>query len=100
MKGEMLRALQAPLKERYRQAPNTAFVTLKAEGRLDEGVSCKVATSKATIEAGLHSATGGTGLQACLATCFAKHWLRVLALRWQQSHPRLASKIPASLESP
>lgn len=65
MKGEKLRALQAPLKERYRQAPDTAFVTLKAEGRLGEGVSCKVATSQATIEAGLHPATGGTGLQVC-----------------------------------
>jgi uncharacterized OsmC-like protein len=65
MKGEELRSLQAPLKERYRQQPEAALVTLKAEGRLGEGVSCKVATSKAMVEAGLHPATGGNGLMAC-----------------------------------
>lgn len=65
MQTEELRALQAPLKERYREQPETALVTLKAEGRLGEGVSCKVATSKALIEAGLHPATGGNGLMAC-----------------------------------
>jgi uncharacterized OsmC-like protein len=65
VKSEELKALQAPLKERYRQEPAAAFVTLKAEGRLGEGVSCKVATSKAMIEAGLHPATGGNGLMAC-----------------------------------
>lgn len=65
MKAEELKMLQAPLKEMYRQQPNTALVTLKAEGKLGEGVSCKVATSKAMIEAGLHSATGGDGMMAC-----------------------------------
>ncbi len=65
MKTEELRALQAPLKERYREQPETALVTLKAEGRLGEGVSCKVATSNTLIEAGLHPATGGNGLMAC-----------------------------------
>jgi uncharacterized OsmC-like protein len=65
MKTEQLRSLQAPLKDRYRQQPETALVTLKAEGRLGEGVSCKVATSKAMVEAGLHPATGGDGLMAC-----------------------------------
>ena len=65
MKAEELRSLQAPLKERYREQPETALVTLKAEGRLGEGVSCNVATSKAMIEAGLHPATGGNGLLAC-----------------------------------
>ena len=65
MKAEELKTLQAPLKERYRQQPDAALVTLKAEGRLGEGVSCKVATSKAMIEAGLHPATGGDGLMAC-----------------------------------
>lgn len=65
MNTEELRSLQAPLKERYRQQPETAFVTLKAEGRIGEGVSCKVATSKAMVEAGLHPATGGNGLMAC-----------------------------------
>jgi uncharacterized OsmC-like protein len=65
MKAEELRSLQTPLKERYRQQPETALVTLKAEGRLGEGVSCKVATNKAMVEAGLHPATGGSGLMAC-----------------------------------
>lgn len=65
MKAEELRSLQAPLKERYREQPESAFVTLKAEGRLGEGVSCKVATSKAMIDAGLHPATGGNGMLAC-----------------------------------
>ena len=65
MKADELRSLQAPLKERYREQPETALVTLKAEGRLGEGVSCKVATSKAMIEAGLHPATGGDGMMAC-----------------------------------
>jgi uncharacterized OsmC-like protein len=65
MNADELRQLQAPLKERYRAQPDTALVTLKAEGRLGEGVSCKVATSKAMIEAGLHPATGGNGMMAC-----------------------------------
>ena len=65
MRAEELRSLQAPLKERYRQEPKAALVTLKAEGRLGEGVSCRVATSKAMIEAGLHPATGGNGVMAC-----------------------------------
>lgn len=65
MKTDELRALQAPLKDRYRQHPEAALVTLKAEGRVGEGVSCKVETGKAVVEAGLHPATGGTGAQAC-----------------------------------
>src|ERR1700676_3324597 len=65
MKAEELKTLQAPLKERYRQQPDAALGTLKPEGRLGDGVSCKIATSKAMIEAGLHPATGGNGLMAC-----------------------------------
>src|SRR5437764_8327699 len=61
-----LQALQAPLKERYRDDPDAARITLSAEGRLgDEHVSCSVATGRAMVEAGLHPATGGTGLLAC-----------------------------------
>src|SRR3954447_22129503 len=61
-----LRALQAPLKERYRADPEAAVVTLKAEGALDdEDVACNVATGRAMVEAGLHPATGGTGMLAC-----------------------------------
>jgi uncharacterized OsmC-like protein len=65
MNAEELRSLQAPLKERYRDQPDTALVTLKAEAQLGQGVSCKVTTSKAMVEAGLHPATGGNGLMAC-----------------------------------
>jgi uncharacterized OsmC-like protein len=60
-----LKALQAPLKERYRDEPGTAVITLHAEGALGEGVSCSVQTAKALVEAGLHPATGGDGLHAC-----------------------------------
>src|SRR5213595_1723608 len=65
MNAEELRSLQAPVKERYRQQPETALVTLRAEGRLGEGVTCKIGTGKAPVEAGLHPATGGDGLSAC-----------------------------------
>jgi uncharacterized OsmC-like protein len=65
MDADALKALQAPLKERYRQAPEAAVVTLKAEGRIGEGVTCRVATGKAMVEAGLHPATGGSGMAAC-----------------------------------
>ena len=65
MNTEQLKALQAPLKERYRQQPDAALVTLKASGRAGEGISCRVDTGKALVEAGLHPATGGSGAQAC-----------------------------------
>ena len=65
MNADEIRSLQAPLKERYRERPDTALVTLQAEGRIGEGVTCKVETGKALVEAGLHPATGGDGLSAC-----------------------------------
>jgi uncharacterized OsmC-like protein len=66
VRPEDLRALQAPLKDLYRAEPERAVVTLRAEGELDEvGVACRVETAQALVEAGLHPATGGTGLQAC-----------------------------------
>ncbi len=65
MQAEDLKALQAPFKERYRSEPDAAVITLKAEGQLGEGVTCKLATGKALVEAGLHPATGGSGLEAC-----------------------------------
>jgi len=65
MLTEELRALQAPLKDRYKSQPGAALITLKAEGRLGEGVTCSVQTGKALATAGLHPATGGTGLSAC-----------------------------------
>lgn len=65
MKSEELRAIQAPLKERYREAPEAAFITLKAQGRIGEGITCNIQTGKALVEAGLHPATGGTGKAVC-----------------------------------
>src|SRR6478752_1384709 len=66
MDATVLRELQAPLKARYREDPDAAVVTLKAEGSLDgDGISCRVETGRALVDAGLHPATGGSGLQAC-----------------------------------
>jgi uncharacterized OsmC-like protein len=65
VKAEELKALQAPIKERYRNEPQAAVVTLRAQGRLGEGIACRVDTGRALVEAGLHPATGGSGLQAC-----------------------------------
>ena len=65
MEKEKLRSLQAPLKEQYREKPESAMVTLKAQGRIGEGVSCKIETGRALAEAGLHPATGGNGLTVC-----------------------------------
>ncbi len=65
MNADDLRALQSPLKEHYRNEPEAALITLRAEGRLGEGITCSVNTGKALVEAGLHPATGGTGLSAC-----------------------------------
>jgi uncharacterized OsmC-like protein len=65
MEADQLRALQAPLKDKYRAAPETALITLRAEGQLGTGITCKVATGRALVEAGLHPATGGDGFAAC-----------------------------------
>jgi uncharacterized OsmC-like protein len=65
MKADELRTLQAPLKERYQAQPDAALITLRAQGRLGEGVTCSVETGKAMVEAGLHPATGGGGQSAC-----------------------------------
>jgi uncharacterized OsmC-like protein len=65
MNAEELRSTQAPLKERYRETPAAALVTLRAKGKLGEGVTCKIETGKALVAAGLHPATGGNGLSAC-----------------------------------
>jgi uncharacterized OsmC-like protein len=65
MNADELRALQAPIKERYKQDPAAAIITLRAQGRIGEGIACRVDTGKALVEAGLHPATGGSGMQAC-----------------------------------
>ena len=65
MNADELRAMQAPIKERYKKEPAAAVVTLRAQGRIGEGIACRVDTGKALVEAGLHPATGGSGTQAC-----------------------------------
>ena len=72
MRAEEIRALQAPLKARYRSEPEAAVVTLRAEGRLSEGLSCSVATGQALVKAGLHPATGGTGDKLFFSTILFK----------------------------
>src|SRR5215210_1713622 len=66
MNSDELKTIQAPLKQKYKDNPSSAVVTLKASGQLDApGLSCRVETGLALVEAGLHPASGGTGLQAC-----------------------------------
>jgi len=65
MNAEDLRSVQAPLKEHYRETPEAALVTLRSQGRIGEGVCCKIETGKALVIAGLHPATGGSGQAAC-----------------------------------
>src|SRR5918995_4864409 len=65
MNAQELKALQAPIKERYKKDPAAAVITLRAQGRIGEGIACRVDTGRAMVEAGLHPATGGSGLQAC-----------------------------------
>lgn len=65
MQAAELKSLQAPLKELYRQDGQAALITLRAEGNIGEGVTCSVGTAKALVEAGLHPATGGSGMHAC-----------------------------------
>lgn len=65
MKSEELKKIQAPLKEKYTNEPQSAMITLKANGKIGEGVSCKVETGRAMAQAGLHPASGGNGMLAC-----------------------------------
>jgi uncharacterized OsmC-like protein len=65
MNAEELKNIQAPIKEKYRQQPDAAIITLQAKGKIGEGISCRVETGRALVEAGLHPATGGNGLLAC-----------------------------------
>ena len=65
MNADELKSLQAPIKERYRERPDTALITLRAEGRVGDGITCKLETGRELVEAGLHPATGGDGLSAC-----------------------------------
>jgi uncharacterized OsmC-like protein len=65
MNSDQLRSVQEPLKGKYKEHPEQALVTLKAQGSLSEGIACSVETGRALVEAGLHPATGGDGSQAC-----------------------------------
>jgi uncharacterized OsmC-like protein len=65
MKADELRTLQAPLKQRYREEPEAARITLTAQGKLGEGLTCNVQTGKALVAAGLHPLSGGDGLSVC-----------------------------------
>lgn len=65
MDAAELRALQAPIKEKYKTQPDAAVITLKAKGSLDDGIACKVETGRALQIAGLHPATGGSGRELC-----------------------------------
>jgi len=66
MDADQLRALQAPIKQRYKDDPNATVITLKAKGTLDDaGIACKLETGRALATAGLHPATGGSGLELC-----------------------------------
>jgi uncharacterized OsmC-like protein len=66
MNADELRALQTPIKERYREEPDAAVITLRANGTLDQaGIACRVETGRAIVDAGLHPSTGGTGELAC-----------------------------------
>ena len=88
MDRDQLRALQAPLKQRYRKDPKSALKTLRADGSLEEGVACSVSAGTALVGAGLHP-SGGTGLEACsgdmlpqaLVAC-AGVTLTAVARRW------------------
>jgi uncharacterized OsmC-like protein len=65
MNAEELKNIQNPIKEKYREQPDAAIITLKAQGKVGEGISCKVETGKVIAEAGLHPATGGNGSLVC-----------------------------------
>jgi uncharacterized OsmC-like protein len=65
MNAQELKELQAPLKQRYKDQPQSAMVTLRARSKIGQGITCNIETGKALVEAGLHPATGGDGLSAC-----------------------------------
>ena len=73
MNSAELKALQAPLKEKYRDDPESAIITLRAEGKIEEGISCRVETGRALVEAGLHPATEVPVCLPVQAICSLKH---------------------------
>jgi hypothetical protein len=94
MNTEELKELQAPLKAKYRETPEAAVITLKADGTLGEGITCSVQTGKALTAAGLHPATGGNGLSACSGDMLLhRHALRAAQARGRL--PRSGAEAPA-----
>ena len=81
MNAAELKSIQAPLKDQYRNDPASANITLKAIGKIGEGISCKVETGKAVVEAGLHPATGEMDCRHVQVICYWKHWLPVQVLQ-------------------
>ena len=65
MEAQELKELQAPLKQKYKDQPQSAMITLRAQAKIGEGITCRIDTGKTIVEAGLHPATGGDGLSAC-----------------------------------
>ncbi len=82
MKSDELRAKQAPLKQRYREQPEAALITLRAEGKLGEGITCNVATGRALVAAGLHPATGGDGLSVCSGDMLLEALVACAGVTW------------------
>src|SRR2546430_2640171 len=100
MNADELRSLQTPLKAQYREHPKTALVTLRAEGRIGENLTCKIETGKARVEAGLHPATGGDGGSACSADMLLEALVGCLSVTSSQREPlRKMSRNPTQKTS-
>ena len=101
MKASELRELQAPLKKRYRAAPEAALVTLRAQRRLgEEGLTCKVETGRALVEAGLHPGTGGDGRSACSGDMLLEALVACADVTCVRSPPRSTSTYGAARSAP
>jgi hypothetical protein len=98
MNSDQLKAMQAPIKERYRERPETAIVTLKAEGYLGDDLSCSVQTGQTLVEAGLHPATGGDGSLACSGDMLLQALAACAGLQCARWPLRLASTQLARLQ--
>ncbi len=97
MNPDELRELQAPLKARYREDPETAVVTMRASGDIDSpDVVCKVDTGRALVEAGLHEAAGGNGLTACSVAWWAKISPRTRPCPPRPGRPKPAHQLRAA----
>src|SRR5258708_40264972 len=101
MKGDKLREMQAPLKARYREAPEAALVTLRASGEIGEAtLTCKVETGRALVEAGLHPATGGSGLDACPGRILLEALGPCARVPLKAAAPALCLRLPPGAATP